>query len=478
MKNYILPLFLSPFICFGATTNLDIYTNSAFITKTTTLEKSGDVTLQVPAYTTLLDIRFSLQKGCEISNPELSKKLELETKDSLHVKNLLEEKSKILNEINALKAKEELLKTLSLKNEFDVKKIEKISSYLTTNLIKNQNEINMQEKRLKEIEKILQESVTLDKEYKNLHVSYQCQSDKSKLQISYALKELSFTPFYEIYANDTQANIKLKYRAKISQNGLEDLKNIDMHIYSYALNKEVNPQVFYPRYIYKKPETLYKESVAAIMPRALMKNSDTLIEQREITLEELGTKYVYSIKDVTLELNKELLIDINTEQIDAKYTSYIDGYGTNKAYLEAEFLTKYEYQSAPVKLFLNAMPISQYTMPPIKKESPTKLYFGENQFLHVNKELIKTESQKTLFGGSEVDTQKWKYTLTNRAKKTLHVSFVQSVPVSKDGDVTVKTIAEPNYTSQSAEGKTSWEFELKTDETKEIIFGYEITKKE
>ncbi|MBE0491486.1 MAG: DUF4139 domain-containing protein [Sulfurospirillum sp.] len=474
MKSIFI-FFALTLISLFASQTLEIYTNKAFLSKTFLLQKEGKIELATPKYTTLEDISFKLESTCTLGDIQLGTKAEVRDEYSLHVEQLQAQKNTLTSQIKALHAQEELLKTLSLQAQFDIKKIETITEYLGANLIKNQSKIDAFVQKLREVEEQLQELQAHKKEIKSLQVNYTCKDFNKHLTIIYEQKEITFEPFYELYADQKQGTIHLQYKAKISQNSLTDLNNSNIFIYSYAINNQVNPQVFYPHYIYKQQPITYKEK--ALTSRAMVANEAINAQAETIELQELGSKYVYKLTNVSLPLQKKVIFDIDSQIMPAKFSTYIDAYGTDQAFMQATFKANKEYQNAPAKLYLNTMPIAQNQNFSIKKEQAATLYFGLNQFLHVDKKLIQTDMKKTFFADNEIDTKKWHYTISNVSKNALHVNFVHRVPVSKDANITVKTLAEPLYTSQNAEGRTHWEFALKPDETKEIIFGYEIIKK-
>lgn len=236
----------------------------------------------------------------------------------------------------------------------------------------------------------------------------------------------------------------------------------------------MKPHTFYPKYLRNSKPVQYKESMMksasmAVAPRSEMKNS-------KVIRKELNTIYSYSLSDITLKMNKKSIIDLDAEITDAKFGYIIDAYGSNKAYLQANFKTKKTYKRLHVQEFLNSMPIASEYIYEIKENIPHKLYFGENQFVHVKKELIKTKNENEFFTDKETSIQKWEYTITNNNKKDIDVEFIARTPVSKDGDITVESIAEPMYDKQSTEGKTIWNFKLEKNGKKDIIFGYKIKR--
>ncbi len=143
--------------------------------------------------------------------------------------------------------------------------------------------------------------------------------------------------------------------------------------------------------------------------------------------------------------------------------------------MEATIKTKKDYSGAHTNYFLNQNPIAARYMGKIQKNRNTKLYFGEDEHIQIKKELIKTLDEKTFFGDKKISTQNWKYTIINNKPFATDIEFITRIPVSKDADITVKTLAQPKFDSQSAKGKTIWNFKLKKDGKKEIIFGYEVS---
>ena len=96
-----------------------------------------------------------------------------------------------------------------------------------------------------------------------------------------------------------------------------------------------------------------------------------------------------------------------------------------------------------------------------KKNIATKLYFGEDEHIQIKKELIKTLDEKTFFGDKRISTQNWKYTITNKKPYSTDIEFIERVPVSKNADIVVKTLAQPKFNSQGAKGKNYLEFQAK-----------------
>jgi hypothetical protein len=432
---------------------LNLYTNKTLVNKTYALNSDGELTVKVPQNTAIENIKYSIEDGCEIQNSMIEK---------TQNENTDQRKQEITNQINALKAKENLLKTISLKDTKLNDEIDNISNLLVEKLTLNMSEIDRLNKELKELNKATK---ALDK---NLKISFTCKKDNKHLTITYPSNSMKYTPFYDISANINNKSVLIEKKATLFYKGNEEYKDVDLNIYSYNYNQNIAPQNFYPRY-------LGEEKIAFAKTMMAMDSVQRSAPKAEIEHKELATKSLYKIKGISLKPNEKNLLEIDKDLLDASFKTIIDAYGSNRAYLEATIKTEKDYSRAKVNYFLNKNPISSTYMKKIRKDKDTKLYFGEDEHIQVEKELIKTLDEKTFFGENKISTQNWKYTITNTKPYSVDIEFIERVPVSKDGDIKVKTLAQPKFDSQNAKGKTTWNFKLNANERKNIIFGYEVS---
>ncbi len=434
---------------------LDIYSNRAFLNKTYSLKTEGNISTNLPQNINIQSIRYIVPKNCNIQNSTITKPNNQELKN---------QKDKILFTIKALEAKSTLLKTLSLQDLKDSSKIESLTNLLVQSLTKNSLKIKSLLDEIEEIDKKLQKTT------QKLNLLYTCKKDNKNLKIIYPKTGVKYTPFYNISANIPNSSIEIEKKATILYSSGENYDNIDLNIYSYRYNKNIAPQNFRPNYLGQNKK-IYK-AVSLSMDKASKQTSQTQTSQHQ----NLPTKSLYKIKAVKLKSDETNLITIDKEQTDATFKTLIDAYGSNRAYLKGEFKTNKNYTPARANYLLNQNPISSRHMQKIQKGLKTELFFGEDEHVVIKKELIKTVDTKSFFGENKISTQNWQYSITNKKPSSSKFEFVARVPVSKDANIKVKTLAQPKFNSQTAKGKTVWNFTLDPSRTKTIIFGYEVSK--
>lgn len=433
---------------------IDIYSNKAFVTKSFELTDKKELLVKIPTNTHLQNIRYALPKECKITRSSILKQ---------DHKEIEEKKAKLIIKIDALKAKELLLKTLSLETTKESAEIENISNYLVENLVENSLQIEALSAELQELSK------STKKLNNELKIEFTCMEYGETIKISYPKNGIKYTPFYNISANIPNKSITIEKKATLFLIGNQSFESVDLNIYSYSYNQKVAPQRFYPIYLGEKKAIQLTKSMIA-MDSVAVSNSEAVA----VSHQNLATKSLYRVKNVSLKNNENNLLNIDAEVMDASFKTVIDAYGSNRAYLETVIKTSKNYSAAKANFFLNQNPISARHISRIKKGKETKLYFGEDEHIQITKELIKTLDEKTFFGDKKISTQNWKYTISSKKPYSTNIEFIERAPVSKDGNIVVKTLAKPPFSSQSAKGKTIWRFKLNANAKKDIIFGYEI----
>lgn len=470
MKKILLGLSLINLTLFANTVplhvDLNIYSNQVFLNKEFQLKAYGYLDIKVPAYTELSDVKYQVPKTCTIDESILSK-----VKKAVDpiLENLYKKKNNLSYQVEAIYAKNELLKTLSVENISDFTKIDKTSEFLSQNLIKNFSQLEELKEKITAVDKKIVEQENPSSEYKDLTLTYTCNKDNEKISINYPQKDIKQNSFYSIDANINNKSVLIEKTVNILYNGVENYPQIDINIYSYGYNQNVAPTKFYPNYIGGKEVVAYAKTTSLDMVnKTIMKRSDVIHK-------ELDTKSFYHIKNAQLLVGKNNLIHVDKQIIDADFTSMIDAYGSNKAYLQATIYTKKDYSEGIAKLSLNSNPIASNYIQKIQKGKETNLYFGEDEHIQVKKELIKTIDEKTFFGDKSISTQNWEYTITSKKPYSANISFIHRLPVSKNADIEVKALTQPAADFKDANGKIGWKFTLNQNQDKKIIFGYQIS---
>jgi len=437
---------------------VDIYSNASFITKSFQIKNQGNITLKLPAQTKLENISIKT-KNCDTSNLSLSNPKKSKNKE---IKKLVMKIEDLNNKIVSLREKNNLLKTLSLKNKKG-KEISTTLEYFSKNFmqdIQNISDLKVKLQAANERLKILQNQKA--SKYKNLNISFTCR-DNDIIKITYPEYNFKIRHFYDIKANSDTKKIQFIKKIKIIQKTGEDFENLDIYAHSNAYNQSVAPMPFYPR------KSLM---MAKSMPVAMDKAG---INAKSIYRENLTTSSFVALH-VEIKNNQEKVIELDKRTKNIKFENDIDGYGTSRAYLKAKFKSDKYYQSAQAYIYLDNNQVGTRRLPNIKKGASVSLYFGENQNIKIKKTLLKRFNESEFFGSKQINTQVWQYKITNVGKTIQKINLIERLPISQNEDIKVEPLFDTKKAKIDKKGKTVWSFNLDTGKTKTIKFGYKTIK--
>lgn len=423
-----------------ANNTLDVYLDRAVVSKNIDL-KDGNASITVPFDLKRDDIDIS----CEVLDFSFSNFRKFgnsSIKDSLN------------NRLIALKDSYELAKVSELNS---LKDIESVSKFLETNL-KEQNEITSK----LELMNFTDSEVIY---VKDLNIKANCKN----ITVRYPINNV-FIDSKNIINTDLK-NITIKQNITIS--GLkDDIKNSTINFYPYNTSYGNTPGKFTPIYIHKEENKVLDAPATMSIQKA-----EVAMEER-VNVKKVSEKTIHSfnfwqIDNFDLKANQENYITINTQNVEANITNYIDGYATSKAYVMATFIPKFDIQEADTSFYIDNNFITNSYKSKALKNQELSLFFGLNNFIEVKKENLNLKSGDNLLGTKESTKTLKGYTIINNSNKSQDVIFVERVPVSTHEDIKVDVLGS---LKADAEGKVEKKFTLKPKESVNFEFGYIVTK--
>ena len=96
--------------------------------------------------------------------------------------------------------------------------------------------------------------------------------------------------------------------------------------------------------------------------------------------------------------------------------------------------------------------------------------------MSVKKENNGEFTKESFFGSKNKISQGYKFIVKNGSKLAWDVVLQERAPVSAHESVSVSMKNDPKESELDKEGKVTWKFALKPNESKEINFAYELTR--
>ncbi len=451
--------------------SLDIYKNLTFVKQKLDSKKN---TQKLVGQVKIEDIRFLKNDKCLIidytlenkkENDELSK-LILETKDKIVYKE---------NRIKALKSNIAFLEKTSLNSLNNSKMFKESSNFLKKEILESYNYIYEIEGFIKEDKKELDELLKKRTTENAIFLNYNLKCDKD-IFVYYPLKNIKKDGLYDINYNSNKKELEIKNSYFITQSTGVDFKNIDINLYSFSYIDTVQPRKFYPQYLdLNMPIALNSSNM--LIKKAKVERFNDMVSAPRYAYNEDTTRSYFTALNVNLKSGEKQQVLFSNERYKAQNFIEIDGYSSSKAFYKVDFRSDKLYGFINSKLYLNDSYIGKININGIKKDKNNSLYFSNNRFIDVKKELIKDMKEEPFFSLNKLKTQKiWKYEIKNNSNKEELISLIERIPVSKHEDIKIELIGSTKVTKLEKNGKITFDFNLKPNETKTIEFGYEILK--
>lgn len=476
-------LFLVPLIGLGSSLfanvdvkSIDIYKNRTFINQKLDIKKQSVDLINNIRFE---DIRFIIDGNCKVEN--VSTKTEKHLSDDL-TKQIKEVKRDLAYKNSEIKSIKNYIFTLENikfeKQAVNLENIKSVSSYTKNEISKSYTLLfDLDVELVKLVDKLKQLEKRRDsKAYTKLNYNAFC-SDGSNLYANYPVYNIAKSNFFEINANTKQKNVEINNKAYITQRSGYNFENIDLNFYTYNYNNQVVPKKFYPKYLDIKEEPIAFMQADAVQERKVMTKESRIISSPISSYHETTTKSFFKVSNVTLKNAVKTSISLLKQSYDSKASIEIDGYASSKPFYKVEFQSDKLFNTSNSKLYIDSIYVGSAFIKEIKKDKETSLYFGEDRFINVKKDLIKDMKEKPFFSIDKLKTQMlWKYEITNNHKVEKSIRLVERLPISKHEDIKVKLISKTKYTKKEDNGKISYDFVVKPNEKRVIEFGYEVQK--
>ncbi|MCD8213296.1 MAG: DUF4139 domain-containing protein [Campylobacter sp.] len=470
MKTVVLSSTLA--ICASADENLmEIYTNRVFLHQNFIDQKSS-FSLNLPEPVTLNDIDVSA--SCEIRSLKLNEREIVKDYDYVEVEKAKKELTKLKNRLNALNGKSKFLSDFSLgKDVQDIGVLKENSCKFYILMLENFSEISAIEDEIYELN--LKIKKYNPKYFVRLDLSFEC--GPKFVKISYPIN-VKFQLQNKILADTVKKKVNILQNLVIKNPLSQDLNNLTVVLYPFAYSSNLSPARFYPWYEGKNEPVLAAAEYSAITQDSYEETAKTSRADKDIQAQNFQNtpSHAWQIKNAALKPNEEGSFVYDRQSLDAEFDIFIDGYGASNAYIRVKFtpLNSVEYADTTIKI--DGINIAKSNGIDIKPNEENSIFFGKNDLIGIKKEKVNNFTKESFFGNNSSVTEAYKYSVKNNSNSAWNVTLQERLPISTHEDVKVSVKNMPKENRIDNEGRVSWDFELKSDESKDIEFSYVVTK--
>lgn len=311
------------------------------------------------------------------------------------------------------------------------------------------------------------------------------------LEISYVVSNAGWAPQYDIRAINTKSPLQLSYKANVFQSTGEEWKNVKLKLSTANPNESgLKPELvawyldFYQSVSYVERSLQGKVEGVSMSRKANQPDKEAEMAPSAASSADyvstvqtsLNTEFDVSLPYTVSSANKPTLVDIRNYELKADYNYSTAPKLDNDAFLLAKAIGWEELSLLPgeANIFFEGTFTGKSSIDPNNIKDTLSLSLGRDKRIVVKREKLKALASRKFIGTNQKETFAWEISVRNTKTEAIKISMEDQIPVSKNSqiEVTVVDVAGAKYNRDT--GKLSWDLNLQPNETKRIVFKYEV----
>lgn len=312
---------------------------------------------------------------------------------------------------------------------------------------------------------------------------------KAILDLKYVVNNAGWTPEYDLRAIDITKAVQLNYKAKVFQSSGEGWKDVKLTI------STGNPQIsgvkpeIYPWYInfYESPKIMIRGARSQPMAKAAYDKVE-IMELDEVVMTEAEDIYFETTTNQTnVAFNidipytiptdgKAYTVQINKFSLDADYTYYAAPKLIESAFLLAQITGWEQYNLLPgsASIFFEGSYVGNSNIDPRNTNDTLDISLGRDESIVVTRTKIKDFESRRVIGVNKKETFGYEIEIRNNKNTNISIIVDDQFPISTNKDIEVEQIEKSGAKFNETTGKLSWEFDLKSRESKKLEMKYSV----
>jgi uncharacterized protein (TIGR02231 family) len=313
------------------------------------------------------------------------------------------------------------------------------------------------------------------------------------LDINYVVANAGWYPIYDLRAINTKSPVQLNYKANVYQNTGEQWNNVKLKLstanpslgglkpelyswylnfyqpYHYSQNRSAGPEM-------KKSKAAPSAAVADEVVKEEMAPAQSTADFVNTVQTTLNTEFDIGLPYTVLSASKPTVVDVKSYEMKADYEYSVAPKLDQDAFLLARAIGWEEFNLLPgeANIFFEGTFVGKSYIDPNNIKDTLAVSLGRDKRIVVKREKLKEFSSRKLIGGNQRDSYAWEISVRNTKNEVVKITVEDQVPVSQNSqiEVTISDVGGARYNKDT--GKLIWNMTLQPNETKKVVFKYEV----
>jgi uncharacterized protein (TIGR02231 family) len=306
------------------------------------------------------------------------------------------------------------------------------------------------------------------------------------LDINYITANASWSPFYDLRADNINSPINLMYKAKVVQNTGIDWKKVKLTLSSGNPNQNDTAPILqawflrygYPRnYGYINDDTKMNEVVVTSAVGIKRKDNESSISNyTTINENQLNVSFDIDIPYDILSNGKAHSVALKDLKLPATYKYYAVPKVEKEAFLLAEIseYSKFNLLPGEANIIFEGMYVGKTMINPNQTSDTLNLSMGRDKKIAIKREKIADKSGTKFLSGYKEQTFTYDITVKNNKKEAIEMLLKDQYPISTDKEITIELLDNGKAKVNTETGILTWDVKLGAGETKKFRISYKV----
>lgn len=492
-----------------ATANLPAGTSEIIIKNVAVNLNESSIQIGSPSTVTVLSVQFTnnyiSEYDTDTKSPELKR-----VRDSIVI--VQKEIQKVNNTINSENKTIQLLdknqQISGVNSGLNVTELMKMVDYYKNKQIEIANNINTLSEKQQKLNDLLYKlqsklEINANKEEKTSSgkLIVQVMNDAAgivPLDISYLTNNASWTPFYDLRAENVTSPINMMYKAQVVQNTGIDWKKVKLTLSSGTPNQNNQAPILSSWFLrdnaIQNGYGMQRNKMNQLQGRVagLTVQSDDL---KEVVVSAAPIMKKSSVSDYTTveenQLNVSFDIDIPYDilsngkvhsvslkeiKLPASYKYYAAPRVENEAFLLAEIAdySKYNLLRGEANIIFEGMYVGKTFIEPNQTSDTLNLSMGRDKKVSIKREKVADKSGTKFLSTKKEQTFTFDITVRNNKKEAVELLLKDQYPLSTNKEIEVELLQSDGAKVNAETGILTWQLQLKPNENKKFRISYRV----
>lgn len=313
------------------------------------------------------------------------------------------------------------------------------------------------------------------------------------LDINYITNNASWTPFYDLRAENITTPINMMYKAQVIQNTGIDWKKVNLTLSSgnpnqnnqapllsswflrYRADEERRDYNYYRGNNDAKANSLEEVVVTGYAKKEKIASRVSNISANVIE-NQLNVSFDIDIPYDILSNGKPHSVALKEIKLPATYKYYAAPRVEKEAFLLAEIddYSKYNLLPGEANIIFEGLYVGKTAINPNQTSDTLNLSMGRDKKISIKREKVVDKSGTRFLSSKKEQTFTYDITVRNNKKEAVNVLLKDQYPLSTDKETEIELLESNNAKENKETGILTWDLKLNPNETKKIRISYKV----